>query len=613
MKVMPTCLVAAAVLASGLVSTPVHGADRITGLPFATRSEVFAPEAMAATSHPLATQIALDTMRQGGSAVDAAIAANAALGLMEPTGNGIGGDLFAIVWDPKTKKLHGFNGSGRSPKSLTLEHFQKLGLKTIPPRGPLPVSVPGTVDGWFELHGRFGRLPMKQVLAGAIGYARDGHPVAEVIADGWARNVPLLAQYPGFVEQFTVKGRAPAKGEPWKNPHLAGTLEKIAQGGRDAFYKGDIARTIDAYFRANGGFLRYEDLAAHRGEWVEPASVNYRGVDVWELPPNGQGIAALQMLNILEGFDLKASGFGSAHNVHLMAESMRRAFAERAQHLGDPDFVKTMPIERLLSKEYAAQLRKTINPSQASKSSPTSFTWTTESQETTHLSIVDAQRNAVALTYTLEAGYGSKIVVPGAGFLLNNEMGDFNKKPGHTSITGDIGTGKTTLCRAVLEEIDRNTFTALVLNPFLSEEDLLKLILQDFGVISREDVKQGRLANVSKQELIETIYDFLLSLLPLRASAVLIKGGHLAGAEAVDVLLHGGEPTRLCGPRQTARHTHGVGCTLSAAIAANLALGLAVPEACERAKRFVGAAIATAPGIGHGIGAVDHFAAVPET
>ena len=238
----------------------VHAADRVTGKPFATRSEVYAPHAMAATSHPLATQIALDVMQGGGSAVDAAIAANAALGLMEPTGNGIGGDLFAIVWDPKTKKLHGYNGSGRSPKSLTLAEFQKRGLTDIPPHGPLPVSVPGTVDAWFALHEKFGRKPIADDLAPAIRYAREGHPVHEVIAYYWNLSVPRLSKWPGFKEQFTIDGRAPKRGETWKNPNLADTLEKIARGGRDTFYKGDTARSIDAYFKANDGFFRTTTL-----------------------------------------------------------------------------------------------------------------------------------------------------------------------------------------------------------------------------------------------------------------------------------------------------------------------------------------------------------------
>ena len=262
------CRAVAAAATLFISTTIVFAADRVTGKPFATRSEVYAPHAMAATSHPLATQIALDVMKGGGNAVDAAIAANAALGLMEPTGNGIGGDLFAIVWDPKTKKLHGYNGSGRSPKSLTLAEFRKRGLTDIPAHGPLPVSVPGTVDAWFALHERFGRKPIADDLAPAIRYAREGHPVHEVIAYYWNLSVPRLAKWPGFREQFTIDGRAPERGETWKNPNLANTLEKIAQGGRDAFYKGDMARSIDAYFKANDGFLSYDDLATHAGEWV---------------------------------------------------------------------------------------------------------------------------------------------------------------------------------------------------------------------------------------------------------------------------------------------------------------------------------------------------------
>lgn len=289
------------ILATLLVSTSAAAGDRITGQQFATRSEVIAAHGMDATSQPLATQVGLDILKRGGTAIDAAIAANAMLGLVEPVSNGVGGDLFAIVWDAKTKKLYGYNGCGRSPKSLTLKWFTDNGYDAIPPYGPLPVSVPGCVDGWFALHGRFGNLPMKDVLAPAIDYVREGFPVTELIAYYWNLSVPRLERFPGFTEQFTLDGKAPAKGEVWKNPHLANTLETIANGGRDAFYKGKIAHTIADYMKAHDGFLSYEDLAAHHGEWLDPVSTNYRGYDVWELPPNGQGIAALQMLNILEG------------------------------------------------------------------------------------------------------------------------------------------------------------------------------------------------------------------------------------------------------------------------------------------------------------------------
>ena len=287
-----------------LLVLPVQGGDRITGRNFTTRSEIIAGRGMAATSQPLATQAALAILQQGGSAVDAAIAANAVLCLVEPTGCGIGGDLFAIVWDAKTKKLYGLNASGRSPQSLTLEEFRRRGLEQIPAYGPLPVSVPGAVDGWFELHGRFGRLPIDQILAPAIEYAREGFPVSEVIAAAWNGGAQNLQEWPGFAEVYMPGGHAPVKGEIFRNPYLANTLEMIAREGRDAFYKGNIARTIDAYMERVGGFLSYEDLAAHTSEWVEPVSTTYRGYTVWELPPNGQGIAALQMLNILEGFDI---------------------------------------------------------------------------------------------------------------------------------------------------------------------------------------------------------------------------------------------------------------------------------------------------------------------
>ncbi|KAB7769034.1 gamma-glutamyltransferase [Xanthomonas sp. LMG 12462] len=400
-------------------SVPAQAADRITGQPFATRSEVIAPHAMAATSQPLATQIALETMREGGSAVDAAIAANAALGLMEPTGNGVGGDLFAIVWDPKTQKLYGYNGSGRSPKALTLAEFQRRGLKEIPATGPLPVSVPGAVDGWFALHERFGRRTMAQNLAPAIRYARDGHPVAETIAYYWDRSVPRLSQYPGFKEQFTIDGHAPRKGELWKNPNLANTLQQIADGGRDAFYKGPIARTIDAYFKANGGFLRYEDLASHHGEWVEPVSTNYRGYDVWELPPNSQGIAALQMLNILEGYDFSKIPFGSAEHVHLFTEAKKLAFADRARFYADPAF-QPAPLARLISKDYAAQRRALISMDRALKEVQPGTPKQLEEGDTIYLTVADADGMMVSLIQSNYRGMGSGMAPPGLGFILQD-------------------------------------------------------------------------------------------------------------------------------------------------------------------------------------------------
>ncbi len=285
--------------------------DRITGLNFATRSEVIAQNGMACTSQPLATQAALDILKAGGNAIDAAIAANAVLGLTEPTGSGMGGDLFAIVWDAKTKKLYGLNASGRSPYDLTLDYFKEKGLTNIPSLGPLPVSVPGCVDGWFELHNKFGKLSMGDIFAPAINYARNGFPLTEVIAYYWAGNAQILKHFPGFEEIYMPGGKTPKKGEIFKNPHLANTLELIASKGRDVFYKGEIAEKIVQYVREQGGFLSRRDFEEHTSEWVEPISTNYRGYDVWELPPNGQGTAVLQMLNILENYDIANMGFGS--------------------------------------------------------------------------------------------------------------------------------------------------------------------------------------------------------------------------------------------------------------------------------------------------------------
>jgi gamma-glutamyltranspeptidase/glutathione hydrolase len=407
-----------------------HAGDRITGRAFATRSEVIAQHGMVATSHPLATQIGLDVLKKGGSAVDAAIAANAALGLMEPVSNGVGGDLFAIVWDAKTHKLYGYNGSGRSPQALTLKWFQEHDYKAIPPVGPLPVNVPGAVDGWFALHERFGHLPMKDVLAPTIAYARDGFPVTELIAYYWQLSVPRLSKFAGFTEQFTLDGKAPAKGQIWKNAHLANTLEAIVKGGRDAFYKGAIAHAIADYMKVQGGFLAYADLAAHKGEWVEPVSTNYRGYDVWELPPNGQGIATLQMLNILEGYDFSKIPFGSPEHVHLFVEAKKLAFEDRAKFYADPAFGKA-PVDWLISKPYAAERRKLISPEHAMKAvEPGTHKL---DGDTIYLTTADAQGNMVSLIQSNYRGMGSGMSPPGLGFILQDRGELFVLKEGHAN------------------------------------------------------------------------------------------------------------------------------------------------------------------------------------
>jgi gamma-glutamyltranspeptidase/glutathione hydrolase len=416
--------------------------DRITGKPFATRSEVISQNGMACTSQPLATQVALDILKAGGNAIDAAIAANALLGLVEPTGNGVGGDLFAIVWDAETEQLYGLNGSGRSPQSLTIDYFKENGYEKIPAYGALPVSVPGCVDGWFELHKRFGTMKMEQILQPAIGYAREGFPVTELIAHYWAGGARFLSRYPHIAEVYMPDGKAPGKGDIFKNPYLANTLEKIAEGGRDAFYKGEIARTIDAFMKEQGGFLSYEDLAGHTSEWVEPVSVNYRGYDVWELPPNGQGIAALQILNILERYDIGSMGFGSSAYIHHFIEAKKLAFEDRAKYYADPAF-NELPVQELISKEYAAKRAELINPDRASRNLDAGEM---EHGNTIYLTVADRHGNMISLIQSNFRGLGSGMSPPGLGFILQDrgelftlEEGHFNvyepgKRPFHTII-----------------------------------------------------------------------------------------------------------------------------------------------------------------------------------
>lgn len=408
-------------------------ADRVTGKSFTTRSAVMATSAMAATSHPLATQIALDVQRRGGNAIDSAIAANAALGLMEPTSNGIGGDLFAMVWDAGTRTLHGLNASGRSPAALTREWFTRQGMEKIPSFGPLPVSVPGAVDGWFELHQRFGSLPMKHILQPTIDYARRGHPVHEIIAHYWNLAIENRSEYPGFLEQMTIGGRAPAAGEIWKNPNLANSLEEISDKGPDIFYRGEIARIIGDYMQENGGFLSARDLAAHRSEWVQPVSLSYRGYDVWELPPNGQGIAALQILAIMELHDVAAMGFGSADHIHLFIEAKKLAFEDRARFYADPDF-SAVPVEQLISPEYSAKRNNLIDMKKAAVKFPHGDPAVLCRGDTIYLTTADREGNMVSLIQSNYRGMGSGMTPPGLGFVLQDRGELFSLQPGHPNV-----------------------------------------------------------------------------------------------------------------------------------------------------------------------------------
>ena len=408
----------------------LYGQDRITGELFATRSEVIAQNGMVATSHPLASQIGIDILKEGGNAIDAAIAANAALGLMEPTGNGIGGDLFAIVWIEKEKKLYGLNASGRSPEDLTLKYFIENNFKSIPAYGPLPVSVPGCVDGWFELHNKFGKIKMRDILSPTIKYAEDGFPVTELVSYYMKNASDNFQDYPNFKETYFIDDSTPEKGQVFKNPDLANTLRTIVKNGKKGFYEGEIAQTIANFVQDQGGFLSYDDLKNHKSEWIEPVSTNYRGYDVWELPPNGQGIAALQILNLLEAYDIRSMGFGTADYIHHFVEAKKIAFADRAKYYTDMDF-NEIPVDYLISKEYADIRRKEIN---SEKAASTVFPGNIENGDTIYLTTADSEGNMVSLIQSNYRGMGSGMVPKDLGFMLQDRGELFSLDENHFNV-----------------------------------------------------------------------------------------------------------------------------------------------------------------------------------
>jgi len=407
-----------------------YGYDRITGEQFASRSEVIGQHGMVATSHPLATQIGIDVLKKGGTAIDAAIAANIALGLMEPTGSGIGGDLFAIVWDAEEQKLFGLNASGPAPQSISLDYFKQQKLAKIPPFGPLPVTVPGAVDGWVKLHEKFGNQSFASLFEPTIGYAKKGHPVTETIAYYLDRSKEIFKQYPNFSDVWMKDGETTGKGDIFKNPQLANTLEIIAEKGRAGFYEGEVAKTIADFIQAQGGFLTYEDLANFNSEWVEPVSTNYRGYDVWELPPNGQGMVALQILNILENFDVKKMGLFSSDYVHLFTEAKKLAFADRAKHYADPNFSK-IPIEQLVSKSYAKERAALIDLAKAAQVDESGIP---NGGDTIYLTAADQFGNMISLIQSNYRGMGSGMVPPGLGFMLQDRGELFSLEEDHANV-----------------------------------------------------------------------------------------------------------------------------------------------------------------------------------
>jgi len=440
---------------------PAGEYDRPAKNPHQSRSAVIAAEGIVATSQPLAAQAGLDVLKAGGNAADAAIAASAVMGVVEPMSCGAGGDLFVIYWDAKTEQLYGLNASGRSPYYLTREIFAEKGLDEIPIEGPLSWSVPGCVDGWDMLRERFGTRSMAELLGPAIHYAEDGFPVSEIIAGHWKGAVESLSAWPDSANTWLIDGRPPEIGEVFRNPNLAATYLKIAEGGRDAFYRGDIARTIVGFSETNGGYFSRRDFEEHSGEWVEPVSTNYHGYDVWELPPNGQGIAALQILNILEPYDVKQMGHNSADFLHLFIEAKKLAFADRARYYADPAF-SDVPVTELIAKDYAARQRTRIDPNQAALDVAPGDP-RMETGDTIYLTVVDKDRNCCSFIQSIYYGFGSKVTPGNVGFLMQNRGALFaldeshpnrlepHKRPFHTIIPAMVTKdGKPWLCFGVM-------------------------------------------------------------------------------------------------------------------------------------------------------------------
>ena len=409
------------------LSSQTIGYDRILGKDFATRSEVIATNGMAATSHPLATQTAIDVLKSGGNAIDAAIAANAVLGLVEPTGCGIGGDLFAIVWIDEDKKLYGLNSSGPAPQDMTIEKLKAMGIDKIPPFGPLPVTVPGAVAGWAALHKRFGSKSFEELFNNAIYYADNGFPITEVVGYYLQLSSERYKDYPNFKDVWMPNGEALKKGDVFVNKDLANTYKQIAKSYGESFYKGNIAQTISEFITEQGGFLSVDDLKSYEPEWINPVSSNYRGFDVWELPPNGQGIAALQILNILEQYDIASMGHNSAEYIHLFTEAKKLAYEDRAKYYADMSFAD-VPVKELISKEYALTRNKLINPKKAASTYDSGIF---EDGDTIYMTVADKEGNMVSLIQSNYRGMGSGMVPPNLGFMLQDRGEMFSLDPEH--------------------------------------------------------------------------------------------------------------------------------------------------------------------------------------
>ena len=514
-----------------LIAGTVTAADRPEGRAFATRSVVHARHGMVAAAHPLAVEAGLDVLKAVGSAVDAAIAVNATLGFLEPISCGLGGDLFAIVWDPKSATLYGLNGSGRCPLALTPDKVPANEDGTIPLFSPYSWTVPGCVDGWAELHRKFGRLPLGRDLAPAIALAREGAPVPQVIAGGWARSVPRFAKMPGFADVFMPNGRAPAEGELFANPALARTLQTIAEGGRDAFYRGPISERIVAFSAANGGFFSMEDVANHHSEWVEPVGAEYRGATLWELPPNGQGIAALEMLNILERFDLAAMGRQSVDFWHVLIEAKKLAYADRARYYADPTSAD-VPVAELISKAYGREQANRLDMAHAARTLEPGDPRLAHG-DTTFLVAADGDGMMVSLIQSNYTGFGSGYVIPELGFGLQDRGGLFSLHAGHPNLLAPGKRPFHTIIPAFMGRGGAPDTAFGVMGGDMQPQGHVQIVvnLVDFGMNLQEAGDAPRFHHGGSSEPTGTVmrsggYVNLESGIPMEVRRALVRRGH---------------------------------------------------------------------------------------
>jgi gamma-glutamyltranspeptidase/glutathione hydrolase len=478
-----------ALLTSFVVVTPllaqseIGSYDRGGPYPHQSRSVTYAQHGMAATSDLRSTAAAIEILQAGGSAVDAAIAANAVMGVVEPMSCGIGGDLFSICWSPTNKKLRGLNASGAAPQLATLAAFRERNLTQIPTHGPLAWSVPGCVLGWHDLHQQYGKLPWAQLFEPAITLAEEGFPVASVIAGYWRAAEGEMSKNPAAASTYLIDGHAPREGTLFRNPRLARTYRIIAEQGAQAFYKGEIAREIDRYSRSlPDGLLRLEDLQRHSSEWIDPVSTNYRGYDIWELPPSGQGIAALQMLNMLEPYDLKKMGFGSAEYVHLFLEAKKLAFADRAKFYADMRMAD-VPLKSLISKEYARQRLKLFDPEKALVGVPAGDPKLVQG-DTIYLCVVDKDRNCCSLIQSNYHGFGSQHVAGELGFALQNRGALFALDEGHLNCLQPGKRPFHTIIPAMVTKDERPVFVFGVMGGDMQPQGHVQVVVNwiDFGM-----------------------------------------------------------------------------------------------------------------------------------